>query len=198
MMRLARKANSKKSFTLIELLLVSVLLSVVSLAMYAVFNNGIKIWQRINKRLPQEDVSIFFDKFSRDLKNSIKFSSIKFSGRETTLEFAALINSPRLQKTTVGRVAYSYDPQTGVLNRQQDDYSQIYSASGEGSLVQSLNNIKSVKFQYCIFYAETKEYLWREEWTKEDIPLAVKIELEIEDGSQIRKFIQTVGIPAAA
>ncbi len=198
MMRLARKANSKNSFTLIELLLVVVLLSVVSLAMYAVFNNGIKIWQRINKRLPQEDVSIFFDKFSRDLKNSFKFSAIRFSGSVTSLEFATVINSPRLQKTTVGRVTYSYDPQAEVLNRQQDDYSQVSGGSGEGSLIQSLNNIKSVKFQYCIFDENTKEYLWREEWTKDDIPLAVKIELEIADGSQIRKFIQTVGIPATA
>ncbi len=197
MIRLTRKASSKNSFTLIELLLVVVLLSVVSLAMYAVLNNGIKIWQRVNKGLPQEDVFIFFDKFSRDLRNSFKFSTIKFSGRETSLEFATVINSPRLQKTTVGRVLYSYDRQMQVFSRQQDDYSQVCEG-GEGSLVQSLNNIKSVKFHYCIFDKDAKEYLWYEEWTKENIPLAVKIELETEDGSQIRKFTYTVGIPVAA
>ena len=102
-----------------------------------------------------------------------------------------------MQKTTVGRVVYSYDQQAEVLSRQQDDYSQSYSGGGEGSLVQLLNNIKSVKFHYCIFDEGTKEYLWYEEWTKENIPLAVKIELEIKDGSQIRKFIYTVGIPVA-
>jgi len=197
MMRSIRKASSKNSFTLIELLLVVVFLSVVSLAMYAVLNNGLKIWQRVNQRLPQEDAFIFFDKFSRDLRNSFKFSAVRFSGRETSLEFATVINSPRLQKTTVGKVSYFYNQQAQVFSRQQDDYSQLCDGGG-GSLVQSLNNIKSVKFYYCIFDVETKQHIWYEEWTKEDMPLAVRIELEIEDGSQIRKFVYTVGIPVGA
>ncbi len=196
MTRLSRKTKLKKSFTLIELLLVTVLLSVVSLAMYAVFNNGIKIWQRVNRQLPQEEAVIFLDKFSRDLRNSFKFSTISFSGKETELGFATLLNSQRLQKTTVGRVTYSYDPQAQVLNRQQDDYSQVYSG-GEGSSVRSLSNIRSVKFQYCTFDKENKKYLWYDEWAKDDFPLAVRIDLEIDDGRQVRKFTQVFGIPVA-
>jgi hypothetical protein len=189
------RRNPKSGFTLVELLLIITLLSVVSLAMYAVLNNGVKIWQRINRQLPQEDVAIFLDKFSRDLRNSFKFSGVAFSGREENLMFATIVNSPRLQRATVGRAAYFYDAQAMTLIRQQDDYSQI--SGGEAGLIQSLGNVKSAKFGYYIFDQENKQYFWRQEWTGDNLPITVSIEMEIQDGSQIRKIMQRVDIPVA-
>jgi len=188
--------RARAGFTLIELLFVTAIMAVVSLATYAVFNNGIKIWQRINKPLGQENVLIFADKFCRDLHNSLNFKGIPFSGRGNALAFAALVTSPRLKNTTVGRLSYSYEPQAQLLSRKQDDYSQVYSG-GQDSPVQSLSNVTSFKFQYYVFDPDNKQYFWQDEWVKDSPPLAVRMELEIEDGNRIRKFIQTVNIPVA-
>jgi Tfp pilus assembly protein PilE len=72
--------NNNLGFTLVEMLIVAVTLSIVSLAMYAIFNNGLKIWQRVSSQIPESEVNIFFDKFSLDLKNTVRFSGIKFQG----------------------------------------------------------------------------------------------------------------------
>jgi hypothetical protein len=68
------------------------MMPVVAFAIYASFNNGIKIWERVNKEIPGEDLNIFFDKFSVDLKNSFKFSGIKFSGKKNEVAFASIVN----------------------------------------------------------------------------------------------------------
>jgi Tfp pilus assembly protein PilE len=182
--------------TLIELLLVVSFMAILSLAMYAVFNNGIKIWQRINKQLPEEDVAIFMDRFSRDLRNNINYKAIKFYGTEKNMEFPTLVNSQRFGNASVGKVAYFYDSGAEVLSRQQDDYAHIYNAEPGPS--RYLNNVVSAKFQYYFFDADNKKYLWLEEWNKDNLPLAVRIELEIDDGSQTRKFTQAIFIPLAA
>ena len=182
---------------MIELLLVVTLLAMVSMAMYGVLNNGLRIWQKITRQLPQEDAVIFLDKFSRDLRNGVNSASINFSGREEELSLPTLVKSTRLQNTTVGQVTYSYDPQAELLTRQQDDYSQVYSGSSQGSLTQSLTNIKSLKFQYYVFKEDDGIYFWQDTWQKSGMPPAVKVELEIGDGDQTRKFIQSVFIPIA-
>jgi len=186
--------KKNKGVTFIELMVVVVILSVVSLALYSTFNNGIKIWQRINKQLPEEDLDIFFDRFSRDLSNSLKFTGINFLGTEKRLEFATLLSSSRLEKRTVGKVIYFYEPGRKVLNRQQKDFAQVYSAE-EGMGTETLRNIKFLRLRYYIYDKEKKEYFWKDESSTGKIPLAVSIELELSDDMQAYNFTKTVSIP---
>ncbi len=187
---------NKQGFTLIEMLIVTAILAVISLAIYATFNNGIKIWQRVNKPIPGEGANIFFDKFARDLRNTFKFTGLNFTGGQYRLEFVTLVNSPRLNNRTVGRVIYFYEPETKTLNRQQQDFSQIYNAE-ETAAQALLNNVKSLKFQYYLYNKEKKEYLWLDEWLRQDLPLAVRIELETNYGGHSDKFTKTVNIPVS-
>ena len=191
-MRFIKKSSF--GFTFIELILVTAILAVVSLAIYTTFNNGIKIWQRINKQLPEEDVDIFFDKFARDLRNTSKFRGINFIGKEDRIEFASLINSRQLKKRTVGQVIYFYDTSVGILKREQRDFSQVFTGQ-EGLVTWALINFKSLKLQYYVYDREKKEYLWQEECLTGTMPLAVRIDLELKDGTQIHKFTKTVSIP---
>lgn len=182
-------------FTLIEMLIVTGILAVISLAIYANFNNGMRIRQKVNKRLPEEGLNIFFAKFAFDLRNSFRFSGIDFSGTKNNLEFAALINSLRLQKKTVGKLIYVYDSQTRILDRKQSDFACVYGGES-GTVRQQLGNVRSLRFQYYFYDEQKKEYLWQDEWLKEGLPLAVRIELELDDGTEIKKFIKTAGIPS--
>ena len=186
---------TKIGFTLVELLLVLAMLSIVSLAVYATFNSGIKIWQRINTEIPEEDLDIFFYKFSSDLRNSFKFTGIDFLGEQDKVAFSTLVDSQRLKKRTIGQVIYSYDFLAEILNREERDFSQIY--SDESNIAaQSLRNIKSLKFQYYSYDKEKKEYLWNDEWQKKELPLAIWIVLEFDDSTLAIMFTKTASIPA--
>ena len=190
-------SNRRRGFTLIEMLIVTAIISVVALAIYATLNNGIKIWQKVNRQLPEEDLNIFFDKFSLDLRNSFKFNGINFSGTIDKLEFPTLVESRRLQKRTVGKLIYAYEPQNQILNRYQLDFAGIYSGESNVSPQQSLRNIRALKFQYYLYDEQNKVYLWQDEWSKEGLPLAVKVELEFDDGKEIKKFTRTISIPTS-
>ena len=193
-MQCLKKKNRRPAFTFVEMLIVTVIMSIISLAIYAALNNGIKIWQRINKELPEQDLLIFFDKFSNDLKNSFPFQGISFTGTENMLGFATLVSSPRLQNRTIGKVTYFYDSASEVLHRQQQDFSQVYNQE-ESENIKSISNIKSLNFHYYFYDTERKSYSWQYDWQNEKLPQAVRMELELDDGKEVRKFTKTVSIP---
>lgn len=186
---------SDKGFTLIEMLMVSLIMSIISLGLYVTLNSGIKVWQRINRQqLAAEEVNIFFDKFASDLRNSLPFTAINFIGTENGLSFASIIKSQSLQGRTIGQVLYTYDSRTGILKRQQKDYSQIYNAE-EAAPTAALKNIKSLVLQYYVYDKEHKEYFWHNEPLPEQIPGAVRLALEFLDGPKRYGFTKTVAIP---
>lgn len=194
--KMSNRARAKSGLTLIEMLVVMVILSVISLALYATFNNGVKVWQRVSKQIPEADVSIAFEKFGIDIRNCLKFGSINFNGAEDGLRLAALVDSPGLNSRSVGEITYFYDKDKRTLNRELRDYSQIYTAE-DGSTEKLLANVSALKFQYYLYIKERKEYIWENEWARPDLPLAVRLELDFDNGSQVNKFIKTVSIPVS-
>ncbi len=189
--------RNKKGITFIELLIVTAILGVVSLAIYAVFNNGLKVWEKINKPLAEEDINIFFEKWAGDLRNCLKSSGIVFAGDGNRLAVPTLVNSAGLNKKTIGSAVYSYDEQAKVLNRQERDISQIYNKE-EGRPAQVLKNIGFLKFDYYYYDAEKKAYLWKDECSSSLMPLAVRVELGYDDQSKNGKFTKIVNIPISA
>lgn len=183
----------RSGFTLIEILIVVSIVAIVSLAIYSTFGNGIKIWQRLNEEVAEEDVNIFLDKFAADLRNSFKFTGIDFSGGKQKLEFATLIDSARLHTRSVGKAVYFYDDRAQALNIAETDFSEVYEEK-EGLTKKSLKNIKALNFLYYLYDEEKKEYVWRDEYSQEGLPSAVKVELEIKDGTQEKKFVRVVGL----
>jgi prepilin-type N-terminal cleavage/methylation domain-containing protein len=188
------KRKNKAGLTLAELLVVTAMLSVVSLAMYSIAQNGLRVWQKINKPLVEEDLNVFLDKFSHSIKNASVFSGMQFSGSEAVLEFPALVRSRRMQKLIVGKVIYSYDDQKKLLVCSESDFSQVYS-SGEATMVKALSQVVSLKFSYYDYDSVKKEYLWRESWFAEAMPLAVRMELELRDGENVYPVVRTVTLP---
>ena len=188
------KKNDKSSFTLIELVIVTSMMAVIALAIYTTFNNGIKIWQRANSAVLEEDLNIFFDKFGSDLRNCFNSGNIGFFGQKDTLEFATLVNSLRLQKRAIGKVTYSYDSANGSITREQLDSSGLYSGKGDPAR-ELLKNVKSVELYYYFYANERNEYLWDDQWIAGKAPIAVRIELEIEHGNETSRYTKTVSVP---
>jgi type II secretory pathway pseudopilin PulG len=183
-------------FTFVEIIIVMILVSIISLGIFATLNNGLKIWQKASQRLLTEDLNIFFDKFRSDVKNCFKFTGINFLGSEESLELTAIVNSPNLSVSTVGKIIYLYDNADKLLQREVKDFSQIYNGQ-DGIVTLRLNNIKSLKFEYYYYDKKRNEYLWEKEWTgKSDLPLAIRLTLQLNTSDQDNKFIKTVSIPA--
>lgn len=187
---------TKEAFTFIEMIIVTAMLSVISLAVYKSIDSGAKIWHSVNKQMTGVDLNIFFDKFSTDLKNSFKFKGLKFLGTNDSFEFATLVDSAELGKRTVGKVIYTFDHGAGTLSRERRDFSNIYNNT-IGYTQQSLENLRSVRFTYYHYDTEYKKYLWLVEWNKKGLPLAVRVELELEENEKTSKFSKTVSIPVS-
>lgn len=190
------KKRNNLGFTLIELLIVTALLAVVSLAIYATFNNGIRIWQRINERVFQEELDIFLEQFLLDLRNTFKFSGFNFVGAENRLEFNTLVDSQRMHRDTVGKVIYFYDPQSKIIEKNSLDFSQLYEGSA-GIIKQLVGGVESLKFQYYFYDQGTKEYIWFDEWSREGLPLAVRVQLNFVEGQRQSGFVKTISIPVS-
>ncbi len=185
--------RSLTGFTLVEVLIVTVILSVISLAIFSTFSNGLKIYNRINSEVTLEDLIIFFDRLGQDLRNSLNYSTVNFTGKDEELEFAGIVNSPRMQKRTVGKIKYVFDPSAEKLSRFTGDYSSVYNQEWLGSR-QTLEKIKSCVFSYYYYDNQTKEFSWLPEWDKAGVPVALRLELGLKDNPE-DKFIRTFNIP---
>jgi hypothetical protein len=180
------------------MLIVLAMFSLIGLAIVATLSNGIKIWQRLNQANRHEDINIFFDRFAKELRNTFRFTTIKFRGEEDKIDFAAFVTTPgssRAQESGIGEVSYSYDKKKKQLSRQARNYSQIYKGeTGRGEVL--FEDVESARFNYYFYDDQEKEYVWLEDWQIEEaLPLAVRIELEFENGQQNEKIIRTVDIP---
>ena len=194
----------KKGFTLIEILLVTAILSIIALAVYTTFNNGIRLWERMSRDVLQEDINIFFSKISDDLRNSFRYTGIEFFGAEDSIAFAVPVKI-RVQGEPggVARARYSFNERANAINRVQTNYSRLYLAKS-GPIHQLVGNVRFLKFQYYCYDQLTETYFWVDAWneeqvplevnTNERLPLAVKIEVGA-DANEGGKFTKIVTIP---
>lgn len=188
--------KNKTGLTMLELLVVTAIVSVVSLAAYSVLSNGLKVWKRANTVLALEDLALFFDRFSRDVRNTIRFDSIGFLGEANRIEFASLVKGRGLEGRCVGKIIYQYSPRERLLRRAQADFSQIYDTEEEFT-GQGLKGIASLKFSYYLYDKQKKDFFWSENWLSEGLPLAVRVELEFVDNAGNASFTRTVSIPVS-
>ncbi|MFH1045534.1 MAG: prepilin-type N-terminal cleavage/methylation domain-containing protein [Candidatus Omnitrophota bacterium] len=195
--------RTKKGFTLIETLLVTSMLAVVSLAVYGTFNSGIKIWQRLTQRMPVEDVSILFEKMTDDLRNSFSFDGLPFIGLGQSFSCATLVNT-KLQSgpegLSAGKVVYFYNPKNKTINRQQFNYSEIYEDVFTRSRQMS-EQVYSLRFQYYYYDPLRRVHGWKELWLEEDeearLPLAVRMTISFMENEEIREETKTIALPCA-
>ncbi|MFH1339460.1 MAG: type II secretion system protein GspJ [Candidatus Omnitrophota bacterium] len=190
--------RAQAAFTLIEMLIVLAMFSLIGLAVVSTLSSGIKIWQRLTRAERQEDINIFFDRFAKELRNTFKFTAIKFRGEKDRIAFAAFVTTPGsslAQESGIGEVDYSYGKSGRELSKQVRNYSQIYEG-GSGSSRVLFTEVESVKFEYYFYDDKEKEYFWLEEWGLQDEPpLAVRVQLEFRNGQQSEKVTRTIDIP---
>lgn len=196
-MRYTLNLRHRAGFTFIELLVTTSLVGMIMLAISVSLNQGMKVWHRISRQILEEDLNIFFDRFSRDLRNSMRFSKISFAGASSKIRFATLVPSQSKTdalKLNIGEVVYSFDKDRKTIRYGRRNLSQIYKDDEIHNKV-LLQGVRDLNFQYYFYDMQERQYLWVEEWQEENLPKAVRINLRLEADEQGMDFTRTISIP---
>lgn len=194
-------------FTLVELVLVTAMLSVVGLAAYSAFSNGIRLWKRVNEEVIQEDINMFFVKISRDLRNLSRYSGIEFTGEPDSISFPSVVTHETeggVMERIIGQVTYVFDENRRLITGGQSDYSELYQSKA-GRARTLVDDIDLLSFQYYCYDPDSEEYLWLKAWndteappgvkTGETLPLAIKVEIEPNGDKKGKEFTRIVTLP---
>ena len=185
--------------TFIELTIVVSLISLLSLAIFNALSNGIKIWNKSNQLVLEEDVSIFFDKLTSDLHNAIIFSKLDFDGGETRFTFPAIIkvlpdpNSglPADEYVDqIGLVQYYFDVTNRAVYRRQANYGQALKK--EFNEPQKLvSSVEKFRFKY-VYLTDNEEIISNN--VLEILPSGLEVEVTFLDQKQEKTMTKIIDI----
>lgn len=191
-------------FTLVEMLLAVGLMGVVGISLLATLNNGTFLWEKITHELAAENVDMFFDKISSDLRNSFLLEQVPFEGKADEVG-CPVVFSPAETSQGIGRAVYSFDRYQKTLSREQFDFSGIRQGRPVSQRI-LVRNVKNALFSYYYYDPESEDYGWVSSWPDEGVsydedkkavlPVAVRIEIGVEEHGVLRNFTRTVSIPA--
>ena len=92
MWKIKNRPSSPRGFSLIELVIVSSLLVLVSLAVFSVFSGGLKIYRRAQSYQGEKaDILIFLEKMERELRNTFNYSAVNFIGDPEKISFPGIV-----------------------------------------------------------------------------------------------------------
>lgn len=172
------RIRRNNAVTLIELLIVSVIISVVGLAIYSSFAGGLKVWKRVNTGIEGEDLVLFFARFSQDLRATVSLKNNVFLGRDDTMEFPVIAGSRRMGlASSVGRVSYVFNQEAGTVTRSEQDYSALFAGTGAQEPREMLRGIADLRMSYYCFDPAEGGFVWLDKWPYLRPPLAVRMEL---------------------
>ena len=147
---------NKVGFTLVEVLLVVSLIAVIGAALYHTLSNGLKIWDRSQRFVIEEDILIFLDKIGQDVRNIFTYSQIGFEGKESYFAFPTTVRILADSKSDftkgeyinqIGRVKYYFDKRKNRIGRKQANYSQALEGIFKENKV-LCNSVTSLEFRY--------------------------------------------------
>lgn len=188
------KRQNKKAFTLIELIVTSVITSIMGLALLSIFFIGLRTYTRIK----QEDQSrskliLALERIEEDLVNIFYFDGVGFTGYENSLSFVLLSADEQ-----INIVSYFIDSSgKSYFCRKVEPYVQkkgILTTSGDGS--KNLTLISNARFEYYGINKISGKYEWKSFWGKEEgIPKLVRITLGLNQDDRDISLSRTIFIP---
>lgn len=189
------KRLNKKCFTLIELLITVSIFSAVSIAIYAAFSSGMRIWRRVEKFNLADIRNIMkIEKLNKELRQVFIFKEkdIVFSGKKDQIQFPAVIDSE------INNVAYSFDAGSKMVLRGAVKLSDILSAKEKKkelppNMAPYLTKVDEFSIAYFYYDIVKAAYLWKDEWKENILPVAVKFNMIFEN----EPYSTTIFIPSA-
>jgi len=188
--------RNRSSFTLIELLLATMLSVLVGAAVVSTFAAGLKAYHRVQGYgRGQADILLSLEKMEKDLRNAFAFSAIGFEGDSHQVSFAGFVpvSAQGLPAGEyIGQITYVFDGSSGNLSRQQKAYLQ-----NTPSDTQLMASVKDLSLSYGSLNLVTQEYSWQDSWSSAGTPQAVKITVTLKGEDEDIQLNRTVFLPLA-
>jgi prepilin-type N-terminal cleavage/methylation domain-containing protein len=190
------KKLSKRTqgMTLIEILIVSAILSLLAYVISASLINGMKIWERSKRAMLEEDVIIFFEKIEHDLRNAYPYSKLSFLGTEKSFAFGIVFPEQAMESEsaqTVGKVEYYFDITDKILYRRIAKYGQALKEEYAAGLA-VMKGIDDLQFKYVYL---TKEGEVSVPQTLDAFPAGIDIQIKFIDTEGEKKMQKLINIP---
>jgi type II secretory pathway component PulJ len=168
-------------FTLLELLISSVLVMLVMLAAYSAFFTGRNGYRSIEQRADQnQNTRVFIERLAKDLRNSFAFSPTDswFNGSKTEMGFFTIREQYKINslKRVFSRAGFLFKD-SAVFIRYCDNAGSLDSAhQPEYNLL--AENVKECSFSYGAFDGSSKAVVWKDAWSDPlSIPSAVRVSI---------------------
>jgi len=200
---------TEKGFTLIEVLVATSILGLISLTILTTFGSGFAVYERVQSYGGgQADALLALEEMETRLRSLFPFSEIRFEGEAQKISFPAIIETivivddEDMAVSSIGQISYYLDRQENdetMLTSGQKNYSQALSGvEAVENISVSLASVKDLRFRYYAFDKKEGTYVWKDSWPAEEVnlPTGVKIELTFQDGKREIPLVRTVMIPS--
>ena len=184
---------NKSGYTFVEVLITTLIFSIVILSIYSVFQTGSITYEKMDSAFGlYQNARIIFNRMDADLKNSFLYgkNNAKFSGTKEKIDFCTVLDSfdtagGIFQK--VSRIQYEFRER--ALQRTQADGLDILRQDAGGTTDELASDLQDVSFQFAIADTGSTEghYSWQDIWPKKikdqdtkqenSLPLAGKVEM---------------------
>lgn len=180
-------------FTLVEVLLALVLLSLAAAGLYAGLSQGIRAERAVRQSDAVYDpLRSFWERFEKDLRNSVYLRSEKVMGKENEIIFPLLVSEEAGKKLGLKRIHYFM--KSGTLVRSEEALSNKLVSAG-ASERPVLKEIKKIKFNYA-YLDEDENLKFQPFWMDAPyfgIPKGVQIDIELKNSGHV--FSKLISVP---
>jgi prepilin-type N-terminal cleavage/methylation domain-containing protein len=201
--------NSRKAFTLVELLIASSIFLVVMVSIYSAFHTGTFGYRNIEENIiASQTAKQVLERINLDIRNSFRYSEdeTKFTGNKDGISFLTLVDTFSNGKMSQNFVFLAYNIEDGAVMRLSRKNKEALNDKSQIKPQELGTNIEGLEFSYAAAAVnETPEPngwfgvppLWKETWSDpKEFPIAVKVKLTIKNKAA-QEFSRTIYLPLA-
>jgi len=194
--------RSRSGFTLLELLIVSLIMALLTGAIVACLAGGLRVWERARNFGEREGAALlFFAECEADLHNLHIFQAIPFEGTANAMSFATLVRDSSQGDVAatekVGTVKYYQAGERGDVQKKTWTYPDAEPPDFEGDLL--FSSPRKITFS---FHNDDEEGgggpgAWTDTWTDvSNFPSRVRVEISCDTGKgEVLELNRTVLVP---
>jgi len=185
---------TRRAFTLIELIIATVILSAVAVSVYSAFSVGIKAWRRGSEGQDLHKTRIALLRMHKELKASFFFSKAPFKGGPSEITFPLAVPEGGQDNVRIVNYYVAEDNKRGANVLMKRKYlfqdNKPFKEKGGQEFIFSAD---SIDFEYAYELRDRiKGMEWKDIWEgyQRQIPLAVKINFRLKkEGDIYHKII---------
>ncbi len=144
------RATRRSGFTLVEVVVASLIFSIAALALAVLFSSGLHLWQRVRLDLGQEETALALAEMVDRAAVARRFSPLdEKSASEEDLRFCDMVPGAGEGAWELGLVRYFVDSQ-GRLLREERTYAQAREEK-EGRIKEMAASVEEMKVENLFF-----------------------------------------------